>query len=80
MARCSVNHDICRVPPEGHGFMPTRLVHVGNAASNNEPFLYEVASEVSEPGRGAMNYVALSHCWGKAQISKTTCLTYADRK
>ncbi|KIM94607.1 hypothetical protein OIDMADRAFT_72987, partial [Oidiodendron maius Zn] len=51
--------------------LPTRVIDVGDR--NNPPFLFE-------PGELVAPYIALSHCWGKNPIVRTTTGTLAQRK
>ena len=58
---CQNGHTLCRLG-EDTPTLPTRVVDVGQADDSTEPSLF-----VSNGTSGI--YVALSHCWGKAQPS-----------
>ncbi|KAF2199762.1 HET-domain-containing protein [Delitschia confertaspora ATCC 74209] len=66
---CATEHEYC--PEEMENRLPTRVVDVG--LNSGKIMLKETNGQY---GR----YIALSHCWGKAQIIKTTQATFEERK
>jgi hypothetical protein len=73
--RCSQSHDACRHVARSD-YVPTRLIQVRNHSSEN---LLQLC-ETIESGEKGLRYVALSHCWGKAQAIVTTKATLDERK
>jgi hypothetical protein len=53
-------------------FSPSRLLYVGGVVPWDRPRLYETASLTMLKDKTCFHYVALSHCWGDAQITRTT--------
>jgi hypothetical protein len=63
IAECNISHRQC-LDRIRNAILPTRVINVGDNKGQS-PFLY-ISSQ--EPGR----YLALSHCWGKNSIIRTT--------
>jgi hypothetical protein len=61
-------HEDC-VPTKGHSFLPSRVIDVSPNESSN------VAIQLSKMNMAP--YTALSHCWGKGAVAKTTKNNYA---
>lgn len=57
--------------PDSQGFIPKRLLYIGDKTQADRPRLYE-ASDKASPNGIRFRYAALSHCWGEASIAKTT--------
>ena len=80
LEECLEGHPNCA--RDNLGWLPTRVIDVGDADGKNPPRLLETAdlpsckSESSNP----LVFVALSHCWGSKQIFTTTTSTLTDRK
>lgn len=80
LEECLTGHADCA--RDNLGWLPTRVIDVGDADGERPPRLLETAdlpsskSESSNP----LVFVALSHCWGSKQIITTTTSTLADRK
>jgi len=70
---CLNHHEKCRHSSRGDGFIPTRLLKV----TTNGPFLLSVqlCLTISEDFKQRTPYLALSHCWGGANILKLTTST-----
>ncbi|KAI8936409.1 hypothetical protein NX059_006817 [Plenodomus lindquistii] len=54
------------------GFIPTRLIHVSTDTPHDRPRLYEMDTESLQKPCEVIEYIALSHCWGKKAMKKTT--------
>ncbi|KAF5601695.1 het-domain protein [Fusarium subglutinans] len=70
MRECVQNHSLCQ--PDGEEPLPKRVVDVGPQDASRAPALYVSQGEI-EP------YAALSHCWGKSNLLRTTTATLASR-
>ncbi|KAN0089660.1 HET domain containing protein [Hyaloscypha variabilis] len=64
------SHSNCGVPSQT--VLPTRVIDVGHL-NDPQPFLFESGDLVAP-------YIALSHCWGKTPIVRTTKAALARRK
>jgi hypothetical protein len=79
---CIANHARCRELSTARGyeegrFTPTRLVDVGS--QDTAPYVYE--HRRSGPlGGPPPAYVALSHCWGRSPIIRTTKAAYEEHQ
>jgi heterokaryon incompatibility protein (HET) len=74
--QCIEQHKKCPKPMT-NGFMPTRVIDVGND-ENSEPRLCETKSlTVPQLKR---RFVALSHCWGTTKTLTTTTATLSERQ
>ncbi|KAF5544478.1 het-domain-containing protein [Fusarium phyllophilum] len=70
MRECAQSHSLCQ--SDGEEPLPKRVVDVGPQDGSRAPALYVSQGEI-EP------YAALSHCWGKSNLLKTTTATLASR-
>ncbi|KAF5675368.1 heterokaryon incompatibility protein [Fusarium circinatum] len=70
MRECVQNHSLCQ--SDGEEPLPKRVVDVGPQDGSRAPALYVSQGEI-EP------YAALSHCWGKSNLLRTTTATLASR-
>jgi len=73
LAGCLETHKTCRESSANLPVLPTRVIDVGAAGTNSEPFLY-----VPEGKRG--EWVTLSHCWGNVRPFTTTTATLEINK
>lgn len=72
---CYQTHKTCRGPRAG--FLPTRLIDVGDATRSGNKISLVDAEDIKAPG---VSYIALSHCWGRVSPECcTTRETYKDR-
>ncbi|KUJ16762.1 HET-domain-containing protein [Mollisia scopiformis] len=72
---CDSNHTLCKTP--ARDFFPRRLIDVGPIDGSAEPFLIELdngalASSPNRASESALEYFALSYCWGSSQQLVTT--------
>jgi hypothetical protein len=80
LQECLMRHPECA--RDGTGWLPTRVIDVGDADGERVPRLLETVdlpSAMLGP-ENPLAFVALSHCWGTKQIITTTMSTLADRK
>jgi hypothetical protein len=74
LRRCDTSHEKCRPARPAH--LPHRVIDVGELGLRDsleaDPVLYESHGEEAK-------YIALSHCWGKAPIIRTTLNTVSSR-
>jgi hypothetical protein len=80
LEECLTSHPECA--RDSVGWLPTRVIDVGDADGERAPRLLETAdlpSAMLDP-QNPLTFVALSHCWGTKQIITTTTSTLADRK
>ena len=77
---CLATHDSCSQrmtqemsTPQITPSFPTRVINVGSSDGSTNPFLFE-----TEGLKG--QYLALSHRWGNAKITKTTITNIAEHK
>ncbi|KAK4445673.1 heterokaryon incompatibility protein-domain-containing protein [Podospora aff. communis PSN243] len=76
--KCSSCHTSCK-PPPGDAFTPTRLVYVGQDDNSHAgPRLVEMLDRPAT--HAAVQYLALSHCWGGDVNPKLTKQTYDAMK
>ncbi|KAH6662180.1 heterokaryon incompatibility protein-domain-containing protein [Halenospora varia] len=68
---CKVNHPRCQ-PSGPPSSLPSRLIDIG--CSNSNINLIEITKTTN------VEYLSLSHCWGKRQIITTTHATLNERK
>ncbi|KAF1966782.1 HET-domain-containing protein [Bimuria novae-zelandiae CBS 107.79] len=80
LTECIYGHPNCE--RDFSGWLPTRLIDVGDADAELMPRLVETStlSSPSSEGWDVITFVALSHCWGAKQIITTTMATFDDRK
>ncbi|KAH7400442.1 heterokaryon incompatibility protein-domain-containing protein [Cadophora sp. MPI-SDFR-AT-0126] len=82
---CDRGHQWCSATTEPLGFLPTRLVEVGNPNTGIEPrlILTDALLEDQTYGVDTSRYIALSYCWGSLEESsrllKTTHSTMQER-
>ncbi|KAJ4348865.1 uncharacterized protein N0V89_010244 [Didymosphaeria variabile] len=80
LEECLVGHPNCA--RDNLGWLPTRVIDIGDADGKDPPRLLETADLPSSKSESSntLVFVALSHCWGSKQIITTTTSTLADRK
>jgi hypothetical protein len=79
LSDCDREHKECNEEHIATPFIPTRLIKVGTSSDSVIPFLVETKDCQEEDWR----YLALSHCWGKAdgiQATKTTTTNINSHK
>ncbi|KAF2750741.1 hypothetical protein M011DRAFT_455747 [Sporormia fimetaria CBS 119925] len=76
LKRCLSTHDKCNAKNDRSGWIPTRVVDVGD--SDDSIRLIETGTDIPEDGD--RSFVALSHCWGKIHIIRTLKENYADHR
>lgn len=62
---CTESHDQCKELRKNTVPLPSRVIDVGPPDGSQHPRLLESRDQIGE-------YVALSHCWGTAQVLTTT--------
>ncbi|OCL10795.1 HET-domain-containing protein, partial [Glonium stellatum] len=77
LKECLSNHADCPKPSIISAFIPSRVIDVGDSDGSQEPYLLKTQDQYIPEAE--KRYVALSHCWGTAQIITTKLLTLSDR-
>ncbi|KAG4428566.1 hypothetical protein IFR05_015950 [Cadophora sp. M221] len=86
---CVGDHKECK--QQVKTYVPTRLLHVGQADGSEEPYLVEKDDDMafvetlhtslsSGKAKTPVLYATLSHCWGTTAHCKTTKDTLSERK
>ena len=78
---CKTMHPDCSPKPSGKtqpikkskSYLPSRLVYVGKSIDSSELYLYKTSPEDTN-----IDYMALSHCWGRTVKYKLTEHTYKE--
>ena len=77
LEQCLSYHADCPKPSVTDTFIPSRVIDVGGLDESREPYLLDTRDQhIPEKEQ---RYVALSHCWGTAQIITTKLSTISDR-
>lgn len=72
LAECASSHPECFATRNNTGYLPTRLIAVSDSqGSALDPFLVETDHAGPIKSYNNIRYIALSHCWGRAQIITT---------
>jgi hypothetical protein len=71
LIQCLSRHVQCREDSD-KDWLPTRLIDIGPTFSQSNARLIVSARMSPRERRGPVNYVALSHIWGKSQFTKLT--------